>query len=284
MIKLIIGCGYLGRRVAHLWLKQGQRVLATTRRPAAWHDSLMMAPNFEPIVCDVLRPETLQNLPQVDTVLYAVGFDRASGASMRSVYVDGVANVLERLPPPNKFIYISSSSVYGQTDGAWVDEDFPTEPEEDAGKIVLAAEKAVQAKMPDAVILRFAGIYGPGRLLRQKAIQAGEVIVADANRWLNLIHVEDGARAVLAAEEQGRPGRIYNVADGNPVQRHAFYSLLARQLAAPEPRFTPPAPETAAPPHEKSNRRISAQRMREELRVTLRYPDYESGIRTSLAE
>jgi nucleoside-diphosphate-sugar epimerase len=134
------------------------------------------------------------------------------------------------------------------------------------------------------VILRFAGIYGPGRLLRQKAIQAGEAIVADAKRWLNLIHVEDGASAVLAAAERGSPGRTYNVADGHPVQRHTFYSALAKQCGAPEPRFTPPTSGTDAPPHEKGNRRIRIQRMREELRVALRYADYESGIRASLAE
>src|SRR2546430_750553 len=112
MDKLIIGCGYLGQRVAALWLAQGHRVGGTTRRPETFGSD-----GLQPIVCDVTRPETLHGLPKVDTVVYAVGLDRAAGASMRSVYVDGLANVLEGLPPPKKFIYVSSSSVYGQTGG-----------------------------------------------------------------------------------------------------------------------------------------------------------------------
>src|SRR5438105_2960635 len=120
MTKLVIGCGYLGQRVASLWLHDGHRVVATTRQPAVFQGSAI-----QPLQCDVLLPETLEGLPAADTVLHAVGLDRSSGASMRSVYVDGLANVLERLPVPRKLIYISSSSVYGQTDGEWVDEESP---------------------------------------------------------------------------------------------------------------------------------------------------------------
>jgi nucleoside-diphosphate-sugar epimerase len=185
------------------------------------------------------------------------------------------------LPRPGKFIYISSSSVYGQSGGEWVDEDAATEPEEESGRIVLAAEQTLRAKLPEAVILRFAGIYGPGRLLRQKAVQAGEPIAADGNRWLNLIHVEDGARAVLAAEERAVPGRTYNICDDQPVPRHAFYAALAKKLGAPEPRFVSPPPGVATP-HEKGNRRLRNQRMRQELRVVLRYPDYQAGLDASL--
>src|SRR4051794_15310888 len=103
MDKLIIGCGYLGQRVAPLWQKQGHRVLATTRSLERWS-----AAGIQPIQCDVLDPASLRRLPQADTVLYAIGFDRSSGASMRAVYVDGLAHVLENLPAPRKFIYISS--------------------------------------------------------------------------------------------------------------------------------------------------------------------------------
>ena len=190
-----------------------------------------------PVVCDVLQPQTLEHLPQADTVVYAIGLDRSTGATMRSVYVDGLANVLARLPRPNRFIYVSSSSVYGQADGSWVDETSSTEPTEEAGQIVRAAETLLQAALPDAVILRFAGIYGPGRLLRQKTIQAGEPIVAGANKWLNLIHVDDGARAVLAAEHYAKLGGIYNICDGRPVQRRDFYTSLAQHLALPRRAF-----------------------------------------------
>ncbi len=187
MTTLIIGCGYLGRRVAHLWHTLGRHVCATTRRADA-----VGIPGVEPVVCDVLDP-SLVRLPPAETVLYAVGFDRTSGALMRAVYVDGLANVLAQLPPPGRFLYVSSSSVYGQTDGEWVDEEAVTEPQEESGRIVLAAEQVLRAQLPTAVILRFSGIYGPGRLLRRATIEKGEPIVGDADKWLNLIHVEDGA-------------------------------------------------------------------------------------------
>src|SRR4051812_47147125 len=95
---LIIGCGYLGERVADIWREQGRRVLTTTRRQ---RESSMASEDR--LVCDVLDPQSLATLPRVNTVLYAVGFDRTSGASMRSVYVDGLANVMTHLPEPAKF-------------------------------------------------------------------------------------------------------------------------------------------------------------------------------------
>jgi nucleoside-diphosphate-sugar epimerase len=274
--RLILGCGYLGRRVAALWCQQGQRVHAATRN--ADH----LPPDVEPILCDVLQPASLRALPKVDTVLYAVGFDRTSGAAMRAVYVDGLANVLDQLPRPRRFIYVSSSSVYGQTDGGWVDEASATEPKEDSGRIVLDAEAVLRTKRPDAIILRFAGIYGPGRLLRRQAIERGESILGDADKWLNLIHVEDGARAVLAAEQTGQAGRVYNVCDDHPVRRRYFYRALAHVLHAPEPRFVPSPPDQPTPPHEKTHRRVSNRRLKAELQFDMRYPDYEQGLRASI--
>jgi nucleoside-diphosphate-sugar epimerase len=275
---LILGCGYLGSRVARRWQQAGRRVIAVTRKPGH------LPAGVEPILCDVLNPASLDALPQVDTVLYAIGFDRGSGASMRAVYVDGLANVLAHLPAPKRFVYISSSSVYGQTDGDWVDENSPTEPLEESGRIVLDAEVVLRAQRPDAMILRFAGIYGPGRLLRRQTLEKGEPIMGDADKWLNLIQVEDGARAVLAAETHGERGRIVNVCDDHPVRRRYFYATLARRLNAPEPRFEQPPPDQPTPPHEKANRRISNRRMKEELGVALCYPDFEQGLRASLPD
>src|SRR5436309_1324813 len=83
----------------------------------------------------------------------------------------GLANVLAQLPRPRRFLYISSSSAYGQTDGGWVDEDSPTEPQEKSGQVVLAAEEVLRARLPEAIVLRFSGIYGPGRLLRRQTIE-----------------------------------------------------------------------------------------------------------------
>jgi nucleoside-diphosphate-sugar epimerase len=275
MRKLIIGCGYLGRRVARLWLEHGDHVSATTRRPET--ALAFKAQRIDPIVCDVLDPTPLRGVPAFDTVLYVVGLDRSSGASMRQVYVDGLTQVLENLAPPRRFIYVSSTSVYGQRDGGWVDEDSPTEPVEPSGKIVHFAERALWKAAPGAVCLRFAGIYGPGRLLRQKTVKAGQPIVGDSEKWLNLIHVDDGARAILAAEEHAPDGLICNVCDGQPVTRRDFFTELARLLGAPPPRFEA-APADLTISHEQGQRRIGNRLLRETLCFKPQHVDYRAGL------
>jgi nucleoside-diphosphate-sugar epimerase len=265
---LIIGCGYLGRRVVAPWRAAGRRVAALTRGRA---DELA-ALGVEPLIGDVLDPKSLQQLPEAATVLYAVGRDRAAGFSMREVYISGLGNVLNALPPPGRFLYISSTGVYGQTDGAVVDETSPAEPRDEAGRVALDAERLLRERLPAAVVLRFAGIYGPGRLLRRQAILNGEPLIGDAEKWLNLIHVEDGARAILAASERGRPGETYLIADDTPVRRRDFYTHLARELGAPPARFEPGTSAVEA------NRRVSNRKAREELSFTPRYPSYVEGL------
>ena len=274
--KLIIGCGYLGRRVAALWREQGHRIFATTRQPA--HFDELRSHGAEPVLCDVVERAGLQALPPVETLLYCVGMDRAAGHSMRRVYVEGLANVIDALTEtkntPKRFIYISSTSVYGQTGGEEVDETAATEPLEESGRIVLEAERVLRDRLPSAIVLRFAGIYGPDRLLRAKSLLAGEPIFGDPEKWLNLIHVTDGAATILAAEERGQPGATYNVSDGCPVRRREFYERLAQQLGLPPPRFVAPDADV-----DRVNRRIGHRKLRDELGVSLRYASYVEGLK-----
>ena len=281
MDKLVIGCGYLGRRVAARWLAQGHAVSGMTRDKEAE----LAALGIRPVRGDVRELLNACELPPAETVLYAAAPGRNEGQGPDDVWVVGLAHVttaLEQWPNRPRLLFISSTSVYGQVGGEEVAEDSPTDPNprEAAACILLGAERILlQDWWPDAIILRFSAIYGPGRLPRSKAIQAGEPIVADPDKWLNLIHVEDGADAVLAAEALAKPGTVYNVSDGHPVRRGDFYSRMAEVLGAPPPRFVPPLPH-ALPPHESANRRISNRRMLEELKVELRYPSYEEGLRS----
>lgn len=270
MTHLILGCGYLGRVIARHWIEQGHRVAALTRS----RNDEIKALGIESILGDVTNPSSLQ-LPLADWVLYAIGLDRSAGKSMRDVYVGGLMNVLDKLPTPRRLIYISSTSVYGQADGSWVDESSPTEPDEENGRIVLECEHILRERLSDAIILRFAGIYGPGRLIRRASILGkGEPIVTDPDGWLNLIHVDDGARAVIAAAERGEPGGTYNVADDRPVTRREFYSEMATLVDAPAPTFQVKK--------EPTNRRIRNRRMRSELGVELQYPDFHIGLRQAI--
>jgi nucleoside-diphosphate-sugar epimerase len=271
--RLIFGCGYLGRRVASLWLARGHRVAALTRRNA---DALRVQ-GIEPIAGDVLDAASLRGLPPASTVLYAVGMDRSSGRTMREVYVAGLSHVLDTLPPGGRFVYASSTSVYAQTDGGWVTEASATEPAEEAGQVVLEAEQLLRAKCPDATILRFAGMYGPGRLLRRQPIRKGEPLAGDAGKWLNLIHIDDAAAAVLAAEARGAPGETYNVADGSPVTRRDFYTLLAELLGAPAAKFDQ-RPEPGAP-----NRRIDTAKARGALGWSPAFASYRDGLPDAVA-
>jgi len=271
---LIVGCGYLGRRVAARWVAAGRRVAALTRGNAA----ALAALGVEPVVGDVLDPDSLRDLPAAATVLYAVGMDRGQGRSMREVYVDGLAHVLGTIPPPARFIYVSSTGVYGQTDGGPIDEASPTEPTEESGKIVLDAERLLRVKVPGAIVLRFAGIYGPDRLLRKQPLLKGETLVGDAEKWLNLIHVEDGAAAVLAAEARGVADETYLVADDEPVRRRDFYTRLAELLGAPPARFEQ-RPETGA-----ANRRVLNRKARERLGWVPRFSSYREGLPAAIAE
>jgi nucleoside-diphosphate-sugar epimerase len=272
---LVIGCGYLGRRVADLWRQEPGAVHVTTRKPET--ADRLRADGFLPIVCDVLDPASLRALPAAWQVLYAVGMDRTAGATMRQVYVEGLRNVLDHLGPC-RLVYISSTSIYGQTDGSVVEENSPTEPADEAGRIVLEAERLLRERRRDAIILRFAGMYGPGRLLREQAIRTGQPLSGDPAKWLNLIHIDDGAKVVCTAYHRAARGSITNVADGHPVTRGDFYAELARLLGAPAPTFTPLDP--GADP---VNRRIGIARLRHWFGEFL-YPDYRAGLAQASGE
>ncbi len=276
---LIIGCGYLGLRAARFWVGAGKRVAALTRGRA----EQLRQEQIEPIVGDVLDRASLKLVPQADTLLYAVGLDRTSGQTMQAVYVDGLRNVLEELASRGtvmpKILYVSSTSVYGQTDGEWVTEHSPTQPKESSGQVVLAAEHTLREHAPEAVILRFSGIYGPNRLLRKESLLRGEPIPGKPDRFLNLIQVDDGAQAILCAEQHAAPGSLYLIADGQPCTRQDYFSRLAELIGAPAIQF---APEQAS--RGDGHRRVISTSAQQELQWQPRHPNYTFGLRASVGD
>ena len=285
MRKLVVGCGYLGRRVARAWVSAGDDVYALTRSESRGSD--FRTEGIQPVIGDVTRSDTLDALPEVDTVLYAVGFDRNAGHSMREVYVDGLRNVLDRVAASTgRFLYISSTSVYGQSAGEWVDEDSPCDPTRPNGVICLEAEGLVRAAFPSSAgdhpgecsanVLRLAGIYGPDRLLRRiVSVKAGEPVSGNPDAWLNLIHVDDAVRSVLACAAEAPQGRTYLVCDDEPLTRSTYYKTLAELLDAPPPSFET-TDEMAR------NKRCRNSRLRTELSVSLEFPAARAGLRHAL--
>jgi nucleoside-diphosphate-sugar epimerase len=278
MAKLLLGCGYLGHRVARRWLALGETVLAVTRSPQR-AESLRQE-GLHPIVADVTRPESLAGLPGAETVLYSVGYDRGAAAGRHAIYVEGLLAALEALPSaPRRILHASSTGVYGGAEAAWVDEDAPCRPRREAGRALLAAETALRAHRlgARAVTLRLAGLYGPGRIPRIADLLAGHPLALPSGGSVNLVHVDDVVSAVLAAEARAEPPRIYNVSDGHPVGRRELYRFLADLLGLPEPRFVEPPPEDVSP-RWAEEKWVSNARMRSELGVSLAYPSYCEGL------
>ncbi|MBL9124136.1 MAG: SDR family oxidoreductase [Planctomycetaceae bacterium] len=284
MSKLVIGCGYLGRRVAERWARAGERVFAVTRSPQ--RAVALRQQGLEPVVADVTDRASLAGLPEAETVLYAVGFDRTADKPKRDVYVAGLANVLDALSPRvARLIYISSTSVYGQQAGEWVDEQSSCEPATEDGRICLAAEQilATHPLGDRGCILRLAGLYGPGRVPRREALAAGAPLAARPDSYLNLIHVDDAASAAIATAGQPTPAALYLVTDGEPVLRREYYRELARRWQLPEPRFADAAAGTPAAGRGATNKRISNRRLLTDLKLDLKYPSYRAGLAAILA-
>jgi nucleoside-diphosphate-sugar epimerase len=314
-MKLLFGCGYLGSRVAALWQAAGERVTIVTR-DSAKADALRLR-GYEAIVADVCEPATLESLPEAKTVLFAVGYDRrAPQRTIGEVYAQGVRNVLDAVrgsgfrvqgsnasePVPKEdpasanpeprtsnpeplFIYVSSTGVYGDADGDWVDETTPCRPLREGGKACLAAEAAIANHQlaSRSVVLRLAGIYGPDRIPRGDALRRGEPIDAPAEGYLNLIHVDDAARIVLDVEIAAAAGKIatpqtYCVADGHPGMRRDYYAELAQLLEAPPPRFVEPSPSSPAAARAAADKRISNVRLLRDVAPKLRYPSFRDGL------
>jgi nucleoside-diphosphate-sugar epimerase len=302
MAKLVVGCGYLGLRVARLWRDAGEDVVAVTR--SSEKADRLADEGLTPIVADV-SAAPFAAPPEIETVLFAVGFDRvkkprdtpsASRAwveeesrddqSIHDVYVGGLRNAIRSLKVPvQRFIYISSTGVYGQVAGTQVDESSPCQPTREGGQASLDAEGVLSTSdiAKRSIILRLAGLYGPGRIPRAADLLAGKPIDAPMSGYLNLIHVDDAARMVLLAEAQAPVPALYVVSDGHPVVRGDYYRELARLLGAPSVTFIKPTPGSSAAARAGSDKRVNPRRLFSELAPALLYPCYRDGLAAIVA-
>lgn len=274
--RLIVGCGYLGMRVARRWRDAGDRVLAVTRQAARVAE--FEAADLEPVSADVADADAAwDRLPPPDTVLWAVGFDRTGAATARDVHVVGLGRLLDGLAvavrasraAPPRIILSSSTGVWGDEGGGLVDESTPPRPARETGRVLIEAESVLRSHpLGPGVALRFAGLYGPGRLPRLDDLRAGRPIAADPDSWLNLVHIDDAARAVCAVAAGAAPQPLYVVSDGKPVRRRDWYGRLAALAEAPEPVWDP-----AAPRQRGENRRVSPALLFRDRGFTPNHPD-----------
>lgn len=251
-LRLIVGCGYLGSRVARRWVEAGSRVLATTR--STDRAATLRGLGTEPVIVDVTAPaDRWHTLVATSgcptTVFWAVGFDRTAGMTHRDVHVDGLRRLLDALAAvaakgtKPRVILSSSTGVWGDEAGGMIDETTPPNPTRDAGVVLVDAERMLAAHPSGpGTALRFAGLYGPDRLPRIADLRAGRPIAADPESWLNLVHVDDAAAVVCLVADAARPGPLYVVSDGRPIRRRDWYGSLAAASGSPEPRWDPTAP------------------------------------------
>ena len=268
MNRLIIGCGYLGKRVASQWLGNGDQIHVLTRSRAG----MFRESGYLPLVGDITDPGSLPDFSPVETVLFAVGFDRSKYDKIDDVYVDGLNNILKKLPDQTgHFIYISSTGVFGQDSGEWVNEDSATQPRRDGGKACLAAENLLRgSRFGDrTTVLRLAGIYGPGRVPSIRKTKPKII----SNSYLNLIHVDDAASVIATVADLRPMGETFLVSDGQPVFRKDYYQEVGHYHDDSSNNI-----EQEWDSSEASGKRIRNVKMTSQLQIQLNYPSYKEGL------
>lgn len=286
---LVIGCGDIGLRIARR-LADGNCCYGVIR--SIERREQLEKTNVIPWIVDLdghsplILPQSLN--PETTAVFYLAPPPAFGTTDTR------ITRAIEAFPrPPAKWVYLSTSGVYGDYRGGWVTETAPANPLTARARRRLSAERQLlswhkQSKAP-VVILRVPGIYGPKRLPLAKLTAGEPIIRADEAPYTNLIHADDLATVCLAALIRGRDGEIYNVSDGQPCTLSEYYSKVAElaglrlppaiSLIEARQRFDPLRWSFIA-----ESRRLDVHRMFDELRPDLRYRNLEDGIRASLSD
>ena len=267
---LIVGCGYVGLPLGEILARRGHEVHAVRRTAIALAG--IENTGLRPHATDITRREQLDSLPgPFDWVINTVSSSRGNTAAHRAVFVDGTRHLLDWLNgSATRLVFTSSTSVYEQTNGAWVDEESLDEPEGDTGQNLALAEELFLESSQGATILRVAGIYGPGRGYLYRQFLKDEAVM-DGERWLNMIHRDDVINAILCAMKN-EPS-IYNVTDDEPVTQRKFFAWLAELLNKPMPPSGTPASSSK---RKRTNKRVANGRLKA-LGWTLRYPTFREG-------
>jgi len=269
---LLAGCGDLGRRVAERLLARGDEVFALRRRPPENGGG-----DIRWVRGDLGRPEGLAALPQgVTRLVYLPTPDARDEAAYRTVFVDGLRYLFEALDGSalRRVLYVSSSAVYGDHGGAWVDEDTPAVPPGFNGRVLLEAEqwllRQAASMRVSPVVLRLAGLYGPGRLQLLERLRAGAARVPRAGpHWANRIHVDDAAAAIAHLLGVADPEPLYLGVDDTPLPIDVLYDHLASLLGVAPP-------QAGQAPAGVGSKRLSNARLRASGFVP-RWPDAREG-------
>ena len=285
----ILGCGYVG-------LELGRRLapdhdIVGVRRSKTGVERIERA-GFDAVQADVTDPDELARVPDVDCVVFAASSGGRGADAAREVYVDGLRTAIEsfgaREQSPDRLIYTSSTGVYGDHDGEWVDEDTPIEPTTEKTEVLAEAERITREEAVDhgmdGTVARFAGLYGPDRYRLDRYLD-GPVTAG----YLNMVHRDDAAGAIryfldvdIARDE------VVLVVDDEPVSKHAFAAWLADECDAPRPEKRTKAERLAdGDLSEAVRRRIETSKRcandkLHDLGYEFTYPTYREGYRAAI--
>jgi len=279
---LIAGCGDVGATLGQSLSAAGHEVWGLKRHPAD------LPPGIQPLAADLTDPATLTVLPPaLDGVVYSAAAASFSETAYQAAYVAGVRNLLDALrragQQPRRLLFTSSTSVYAQHQGEWVDEDSPAEAEGFSGRCIRAGEQWVWDSGWPAVAVRFGGIYGPGRTRLIESVRAGTATrPAGPPLYTNRIHRDDCARVLEHLLFLPQPARLYLAVDDDPAPLGEVLSWLATQLGVPEPPLaTNPPLKPGAEAGDSALRMRASKRCRNaRLRASsfqFRYPSYRDG-------
>jgi len=231
---LLAGCGDLGERVAQRLRARGDEVWALRRQPPTRGGH-----GIHWLRGDLTDPASLRELPAgITRLVYLPAPATRDKAAYRAIFVDGLHHLLDALDRRKlaRVLFASSSAVYGEHDGDWVDEATPTDPPGFNGAVLLEAEQWLAKQSLPSTVLRLAGLYGPGRLQLIERLRAGQLRVPrETPHWANRIHVDDAAAAVAHLLQLKSPQPLYLGVDDTPMPLDELYDFLAALIDAPLP-------------------------------------------------
>lgn len=274
---LIAGCGDVGSELGRRLAEAGHEVWGLRRRADA-----LGAP-LHPLAADLADPATLHDLPAADYVAYTAAADRHDAAAYRRAYVDGLRCLLAALAEqgidPRRLFFVSSTGVYGQSRGEWIDETSPARPRSFTGRILLEGERLARESRVPATVVRLAGIYGPGRTRLVDEVRSGRARLAGTLSYTNRIHRDDCAGLLahlIGMDAAGRaPGELLIGVDDEPAERDQVLSWLAERLGVPRPPVEPGSGRQGA------NKRCRNEALKS-TGYRLRFPTFRDGYSTLL--